>query len=40
MLLDTIGASLIGNISAGKGINGAGAGNVRARYGNKNKADF
>ena len=40
MLLGTIGASLLGNILAGKGINGAGAGNVEARYENKNKADF
>ena len=44
MLLDTIGASLLGNILAGKwinkagkskGINRAGEGFVRAGYGNK-----
>ena len=45
MLLDTLGASLLGNILAGKGINRAGQGAVRAGYGNKrqdykNKMDF
>ena len=35
MLLGTIGVSLLGNISAGKGINRAGEGIVRAGYGNK-----
>ena len=45
MLLDTLGASLLGNILAGKGINRAGQGTVRAGYGNKrqdykNKMDF
>ena len=35
MLLDTLGASLLGNILAGKGINRAGQGTVRAGYGNK-----
>ena len=35
MLLDTLGASLLGNILAGKGINRAGEGIVRAGYGNK-----
>ena len=35
MLLDTLGASLFGNILAGKGINGAGERIVRAGYGNK-----
>ena len=33
MLLGTLGASLLGNISAGKGINRAGEGIVRAGYG-------
>ena len=40
MLLSTLGASLLGNILAGKGMNRFGAGIVRAGYGNKNKADF
>ena len=45
MLLGTLGASLLGNILAGKGINRAGEGIVRAVYGNKkgqknNKVDF
>ena len=48
MLLGTLGASLLGNILAGKGINKkgrginrAGEGIVRAGYGNKNnKMDF
>ena len=45
MLLDTLGASLLGNILAGKGINRAGQGTVRAGYGNKrqdykSKMDF
>ena len=45
MLLGTLGASLLGNILAGKGINRAGEGIVRAGYGNKkgqknNKTDF
>ena len=35
MLLGTLGASLLGNILAGKGINRAGEGIVRASYGNK-----
>ena len=35
MLLGTLGASLLGNISAGKGINRAGELIVRAGYGNK-----
>ena len=35
MLLDTLGASLLENILAGKGINRAGEGIVRAGYGNK-----
>ena len=35
MLLDTFGASLLGNILAGKAINGAGEGIVRAGYGSK-----
>ena len=33
MLLGTLGASLLGNILAGKGINRAGEGVVRAGYG-------
>ena len=33
MLLDTLGASLLGNILAGEGINRAGEGAVRAGYG-------
>ena len=38
MLLGTLGASLLGNILAGKGINRAGEGVIRAGYGNeKNK---
>ena len=49
MLLGTLGASLLGNILAGKGaiatsqgrgINRAGEGIVRAGYGNKKKMDF
>ena len=35
MLLGTLDASLLGNILAGKEINRAGKGLVRARYGNK-----
>ena len=35
MLLGTLGASLVRNILAGKGINRAGEGIVRAGYGNK-----
>ena len=38
MLLGTLSASLLGNVSAGKGINRAGEGIVRA--GHKNKAQF
>ena len=46
MLLGILGASLLGNILAGKGINWAGEGIGRAGYGNKkdrdhgNKIDF
>ena len=47
MLLGTLGASLLGNILAGEGINRADEGIVRAGYGNKkvkknnnNKVDF
>ena len=45
MLLGTLGASLLGNILTGKGINRAGEGVIRAGYGNKrqdhkNKMDF
>ena len=36
MLLGTLGSSLLGNILAGKGINRAGEGIVRAVHGNKN----
>ena len=41
MFLGTLGASLLGNILAGKGINRAGEGFIRASYGSsiKNK-DF
>ena len=35
MLFGTLGASLLGNILAGKGINRAGEGIMRAGYGNK-----
>ena len=35
MLFGTLGASLLGNILAGKGINRAGEGIVRTGYGNK-----
>ena len=41
MLLGTLGASLLGNILSGRGINRAGEGIARAGYGNKNnKVDF
>ena len=45
MLLSTIGASLVGDILTGRGINRAGERIVRAGYGNeiqdhKNKMDF
>ena len=41
MLLGTLGASLLGNILSGRGINGGSEGIVRADYGNKNnKIDF
>ena len=40
MLLCTLRARLLGNILAGKGINGAGEGSLRAGYGNKNKMNF
>ena len=46
MLLGTLGASLLGNILAGREINRSGQGIVRADYGNKkgkkknNKKDF
>ena len=40
MLLGTLGASLLGNILAGKGINRAGEGVIRAGYGNKKEMDF
>ena len=35
MLLGTLGASLLGNILAGKGINRVGEGVAKAGYGNK-----
>ena len=47
MLLSTLGASLLGNLLTGKGVERAGYGNknkrkgiVRAGYGNKNKVNF
>ena len=40
MLLSTLTASLLGNILAGKGINRAGEGVIRAGYGNKKEMDF
>ena len=45
MLLGTLGASLLKNILAGRGINKAGEGVIRTGYGNKrqdhkNKMDF
>ena len=48
MLLGTLGARFLGNVLAGKGVNRAGVGIVRAGYGNKkvrktitkNKMDF
>ena len=35
MLLDTLGPSLLGNMLAGKGVNIAGDGTIRAGYGSK-----
>ena len=40
MLLGTLGASLLGNILAGKGINRVGERVIRAGYGSKSKMDF
>ena len=46
MLLDTLGASLLGNLLTGKGTNRAGEGIVKAGYGrpsssaSQNKKDF
>ena len=40
MLLCTLRARLLGNILAGKGINRAGEGILKAGYGNKNKMNF
>ena len=44
MLLGTLGVSLLGNILAGRGINRAGRGTVRAGYGRRSsknkKMDF
>ena len=37
MLLGTLGASLLGNILAGKGKNRTGQGVIRSGYGNKRK---
>ena len=39
MLLGTLGASLLGNLLTGKGVNKKGKGVIRAGYGN-NKMDF
>ena len=39
-VLRTLGANLLGNILAGKGINGVGERVIRANCGNKNKMDF
>ena len=39
MLLGTLGASLLGNILAGQGINRAGEGVIRAGFGNKRQDD-
>ena len=39
MLLGTLGASLLGNILSGKGINRAGEGIVRAGYGRRSSKD-
>ena len=40
MLLGTLGASLLGDILTGQGINRAGKGVIIAGYGNKNNMDF
>ena len=40
MLLGTIGASLLGDISTSRRINRAGEGTVKPGYGNKNKMDY
>ena len=41
MLLGTLGASLLGNLLTGRGINRAGEGIVRAGYGNRSsKIEF
>ena len=40
MLLGTLGANLLGNISSGKGINRAGEGVIRAGYGHTSSMDF
>ena len=40
MLIGTLGATLLGNILAGKGTNRAGEGIVRAGYGNKKVKDL
>ena len=37
MLLGTLGANLLGNMLAGKGINRTGEGFIRAGYGSKKK---
>ena len=38
IFLGTLGASLLGNILAGKGINGVGEGIVRAGYGSRSRS--
>ena len=40
MLLGTLGASLLGKLLTGKGVNKKGKGIVRAGYGNNNKKGF
>ena len=40
MLLGTLGASLLGNILAGKGINGVDERFIRTSWRNENKMDF
>ena len=40
MLLGTLGASLLGNLLTGRGINRAGKRIIRAGYGNNDKMDF
>ena len=40
MLLDTLEASLLGNVLSGKGVVRAGEGIVRAHYGSSNKKSY